>query len=163
MPLIARFVMLQTELLFWRACHMRVVLQIWPKIGKSTTFDRFRMLAIRTRTLHKIKDSVRKQILASKDWTHVVVISINSNVIGMPFWARLSSTFWPDIQVLTKNTLMNDQTANRVANHAVVEVKAFYTTKGAIADLGIIIFFSRRWCFDVSVITYMFNRSKATR
>ena len=37
------------------------------------------------------------------------------------------------------NTLMNDQTANRVANHAVVEVKAFYTTEGAIAHLGIII------------------------
>ena len=155
MPLIARFVMLQTELLFWRACYMRVVLQIWPKIGKSTTFDRFRMLAIRTRTLHKIKDSVRKQILASKDWTHVVVISINSNVIGMPFWARLSSTFWPDIQVLTKNTLMNDQTANRVANHAVVEVKAFYTTEGSVAELGIIISSSRRWRFDESVITYM--------
>ena len=42
------------------------------------------------------------------------------------------------------NMLMNDQTANRVSNHAVVEVKAFYTTEGSIADLGIIISSSRR-------------------
>ena len=42
------------------------------------------------------------------------------------------------------NMLTNDQTANRLANHAVVEVKAFYTTEGTIADLGIILFLSRR-------------------
>ena len=95
------------------------------------------------------------RLLDSKDNTYVVVISIYSNVIGMPFWAQLFSFFWPDIQVLAMNMLMNDQTANRVSNHAVVEVKAFYTTEGSITDLGIIISSSRRWRFDVSVITYI--------
>ena len=142
---------LQTVLLFGRSCHMRDVVRIWPKIGKWTTVLRFKTLAFRTRTLRQSKDS----LLDSKDWTYIVVVSINSNVIVMPFWARLSSTFWPDIQVLAMNMLIKDQTANGVANHAVVEVKAFYTTEGSVAELGIIISLSRRWRFDESVITYM--------
>ena len=154
MPLIARFTA-NRVLVLTSTCHMGAVLEIWPKIGKLTTVVRFKTLAFPTRTLRQSKDPVSEQYLDSKDWTYVVVISINSNVIGMPFWARLCSTFWPDIQVLAMNMLMNDQTANRVANHAVVEVKAFYTTEGAIADLGIIIFSSRKWRFDVCIITYM--------
>lgn len=36
--------------------------------------------------------------------------------------------------------LINDQTSNRVANHAVGELKALHAIEGTIADLGIITF-----------------------
>ena len=55
----------------------------------------------------------------------------------MPFGSSgLFSIFQPNIHVLTMNMLINDQTSNRVAIHAVVKVKAFYATKGAIEDPG---------------------------
>ena len=42
------------------------------------------------------------------------------------------------------NMLINDQTSNRVADHTVVEVKAFHATEGSSANLGIITSSSRR-------------------
>ena len=85
--------------------------------------------------------------------THIVVFSIQSCVVRVPFFISLRSRLRPHCQFHTMENMVNVQFSYWTSHHAVREVKTEYVTERTVDETCLIPFASGRRGLDVRVVT----------
>ena len=85
--------------------------------------------------------------------THIVVFSIQSCVVRVPFFISLRSRLRPHCQFHTMENMVNVQFSYWTSHHAVREVKTKYVTERTVDETCLIPFASGRRGLDVRVVT----------